>query len=580
MSTRSFPPVHARAESLAKLAVVAQELGSEHVARDARELAARVAEGRFFLATVGQFKRGKSTVLNALLGEALLPTGVAPVTSAITIVRYGTELGADVMFKDGRRAGIGVADVHTFVTEEDNPENQRGVSAVEIFSPAPLLANGMCLVDTPGLGSVFQGNTAETRAFVPHIDAALVVLGADPPIGGDELALVSHVAQRVDQLVFVLNKVDRLSAGDVAEARRFTTDVLARQLNRPAERLFDVSATERLARGPTRDWSALESRLRDMTSDSGAVVDQSARRGIERIAARLLRDVGEQHDALTRPLEQSERRVGDLQRSTRQAEQLLLDLTALFREEEQRIISSFFDATHGAFISSSTSSLRADVQHAVEGLASTHRGGALRQAAYHAARGVVTRRIYTWLAELEPQAESLYRRAAQRFIELANQYLSSLRASGDATFEHLPRSLEPDAGFRAKRHFSFTDLMHLTSVGALDWLLDRARNHATETRAINRDAIEYAEHLLASNSSRVIFDLRDRLSESRRALQSELRSILTEINASATRALAQARELRKNGQSAVARGLQQLNQHRDTLNELVGEAAAHDDPQG
>src|SRR6266571_4128352 len=355
MSTSYIARLDARAASLARLAAIADELGSEHVGRDARQLAQRVAEGRFFLATVGQAKRGKSTLLNALLGDALLPTGVAPVTSAITIVRYGTELSADVVFKDGRRARIGVADVRTFVTEEDNPENLRGVAAVEVYSPAPLLANGMCLVDTPGLGSVFQGNMEETRAFVPHIDAALVVVGADPPISGDELALVSQVARQVEQLVFVLNKADRLSAADLTEARRFTTDVLARRLHRPDECLYEVSATERLTQGPTRDWNALESRLRDMTSDGGAVVGQSARRGIERIAARLGRDVQEQHDALTRPIEQSQRRIADLQRSTRQAEQLLLDLAALFREEDQRIISGFFEATHQAFISSSTS---------------------------------------------------------------------------------------------------------------------------------------------------------------------------------------------------------------------------------
>jgi hypothetical protein len=68
------------------------------------------------------------------------------------------------------------------------------VAAVEIFHPAHWLSKGVCLVDTPGLGSVFLGNTEETRAFVPHVDAALVVLGVDPPIGADELVLVEEVA--------------------------------------------------------------------------------------------------------------------------------------------------------------------------------------------------------------------------------------------------------------------------------------------------------------------------------------------------------------------------------------------------
>jgi hypothetical protein len=68
-----------------------------------------------------------------------------------------------------------------YVSEEHNPANEKAVAAVEVFVPSPLLRSGMCLVDTPGLGSVSLANTEATRAFVPHIDAALVVLGADPP---------------------------------------------------------------------------------------------------------------------------------------------------------------------------------------------------------------------------------------------------------------------------------------------------------------------------------------------------------------------------------------------------------------
>ena len=67
-------------------------------------------------------------------------------------------------------------DLKEYVTEEHNPENQKGVDGAEVFIPSPLLSTGMCFVDTPGLGSVFTGNTAATHAFIPHIDAALVAV--------------------------------------------------------------------------------------------------------------------------------------------------------------------------------------------------------------------------------------------------------------------------------------------------------------------------------------------------------------------------------------------------------------------
>src|ERR1039457_2111733 len=78
------------ASRLLRLRRLAQELGAEPVAEEASELAARVSEGRFYVACVGQFKRGKSTLLNALVGHAVVPTGLFPVTR----VPPGFALGA------------------------------------------------------------------------------------------------------------------------------------------------------------------------------------------------------------------------------------------------------------------------------------------------------------------------------------------------------------------------------------------------------------------------------------------------------------------------------------------------------
>ena len=178
------------ASRLLRLGRLAQELGAEPVAEEARELAARVSEGRFYVACVGQFKRGKSTLLNALVGHAVVPTGFVPVTAVPTVIRFGDELHARVRMRDGSWQDVAMTDLKEYVTEELNPENKKAVDGAEVFVPSPLLSSGMCFVDTPGLGSVFTGNTATTQAFIPHIDAALVVVGADPPIAGEELALV------------------------------------------------------------------------------------------------------------------------------------------------------------------------------------------------------------------------------------------------------------------------------------------------------------------------------------------------------------------------------------------------------
>ena len=223
MQEYGTPPIEASdfidgASRLLRLVGLAQELGAEPVAEEARELAARVSEGRFNVACVGQFKRGKSTLLNALIGYEVVPTGFVPVTAVPTVIRFGDALHARIRMRDGSWQDIAMTELNEYVTEERNPENRKQVDGAEVFVPSPLLSSGMCFVDTPGLGSVFTGNTATTQAFIPHIDAALVVVGADPPIAGEELSLVEAVGKQVQDLILVINKSDRTSDPERAAA--------------------------------------------------------------------------------------------------------------------------------------------------------------------------------------------------------------------------------------------------------------------------------------------------------------------------------------------------------------------------
>src|SRR2546425_5860739 len=85
---------------LAALSRLAIEAGSPELARVVDALAERLREGRFYVACVGQFKRGKSTLVNALVGESVLPTGVVPITAAVTVVGNAKPLPPRVPFGD------------------------------------------------------------------------------------------------------------------------------------------------------------------------------------------------------------------------------------------------------------------------------------------------------------------------------------------------------------------------------------------------------------------------------------------------------------------------------------------------
>jgi hypothetical protein len=317
---------------------------------------------------------------------------------------------------------IAASELAAYVSEEQNPGNEKGVGVVEVFVPNSLLASGMCLVDTPGIGSVITANTETTRAFVPHIDAALVVIGADPPISADEVTLIEQIAQHVHALIFVLSKADRLTETERREASAFARKVLALRLGKRVGPIFEVSATERLGGGePSRDWLELEAALAILAANAGAdLVRQAERRGSQRLAQRLLNEIAEQRDALVRPVQESEQRIVLLRARVAEAERALNDLGPLLSAEQTRL-SATFKQQWKHFIAQAFPAARADLATALRQVIG-HRGRARRQA-IQVAQGVAARWGERWLDTAEPAAAQLYRAAAQRFVEVANGFL-------------------------------------------------------------------------------------------------------------------------------------------------------------
>jgi hypothetical protein len=544
---------------LTRLAELADSFGAEHAAHDARSLAERVAEGRFFVVCVGQFKRGKSTLLNALAGEAILPAGVVPVTTVPTVLRYGAQRGARLQMGSRAWKAIALEEVEQYVSEEHNPGNAKGVGGIELFVPAPLLASGMCLVDTPGLGSVFSENTAATRDMIPHIDAALVVIGADPPISGEELAMVETVARHVRHLLFVLNKADRVTAAERQAATSFARKLLESRLNRPAGMIYEISAREVLESGrPARDWNRLAGDLNRLAEESGGSLTAAAHeRGLQRIAALLLNVVGEERRALLRPLEESERRMEALRAMITDAERSLGDLAHLFIAEQHRLSRKFAERRK-AFLEAATPRAGQELAQALPGLR-TRNGVRWRRQAMRAAQETARRHLLPWLAGEQMYAEQAFQAIAIRFVEMGNDFLRRLAAAGLHELAEMPRPLEPESGFRTRSRFHFHEFMELAEPASpLRFIADVGLGLAGARRSFERGAHDLLAHLLATNASRVQSDVDRRVTDAKARLETDLRILLREIAAVARRALDRARAARMGGAAAVEAALARL----------------------
>jgi GTP-binding protein EngB required for normal cell division len=237
-----------------ELAGLIREAGSaawlgkrETLQNDFRDLLRRLAEDRFYLTLAGQFSRGKSTLMNAMLGMDRLPTGVVPVTSVITAVSYNTRERVVMHFADSNLTlDVPLGELREWITEQGNPGNVRKIEMAEVQLPAELLRRGAFFVDTPGLGSAVLENTATTHRFLPQIDALVLVTSFEFPLSQEEILFLRKARALGRKSFIAINKMDLCSRVQRDEVLEFIQLRLAEEGYAEDVPLFALSAAEAL----------------------------------------------------------------------------------------------------------------------------------------------------------------------------------------------------------------------------------------------------------------------------------------------------------------------------------------------
>jgi GTP-binding protein EngB required for normal cell division len=326
----------------------------EQILDKLRALRKRFEEGRLRVAVLGQFKRGKSTLLNALLGAPLLPTGVTPVTAISTFVEASDSTWVRVAFNGGK-APIVTSAAHEIpsvlerhISEAQNPHNRLDVASVTIGVRSDFLDEGIVLVDTPGVGSTFVHNTAAAEAVLTECDAALFVLSADPPITEAEATYLDKVRRLIAKIFFVLNKVDLLDDGDKTVAEQFLAGVLAERC--PAhspQRIFSLSAKRGLEAKLARDIEALEVsgllRLEsvlggELAREKQAILLATGRQRLRSLVGELLFQSELERKALMTPADELKRKAATFESSAAEFESERQRLSDLLSIDRRRLL--------------------------------------------------------------------------------------------------------------------------------------------------------------------------------------------------------------------------------------------------
>ena len=234
--------------ALQELSDIAGGLGAKSLReRLDRDLVRKMEEDRFHLVVVGEFNHGKSSFVNALLGETVLPVGVTPTTAAIHHLKYAETPESTVVYSSGRRESIPFGDTRKFAVGGGTAADD--VDYLEVGYPAALLKERILLVDTPGVNDLSLQRADITYSYIPRADAVLFLLDAGQILKESERQFLNDKLLKAsrDKIVFVITKWDILNEDEKKEALAYARTQLANLVKDPV--VFPISAETALQGG-------------------------------------------------------------------------------------------------------------------------------------------------------------------------------------------------------------------------------------------------------------------------------------------------------------------------------------------
>ena len=227
---------------------LANELGYEAVAQNIEEILKNFRNKQLMVVAAGEARRGKSTMLNAVLNEKapLFPVDVNVCTNVVTVVRYGAVEKIQAYLEDGKAETITRDQIENYVSEKGNPNNYKNVKLLDIEIPNELLKEGVVFVDTPGVGSLNISHAQATYSFLPNADLLIFVSDANSGFTESELNFLKKGYQYCKNIIFPVTKMDQ-NAGypviveDNREKIRKTIDIPEDEIE-----IIPISSTAKL----------------------------------------------------------------------------------------------------------------------------------------------------------------------------------------------------------------------------------------------------------------------------------------------------------------------------------------------
>lgn len=554
--------------ALDELTGYARELLPQSTVRSLEDARVRIERDRFNLAVIGEFKRGKSTLLNALLGRELVPTGVVPLTSVVTLVRAGSPDRIVVRYSDGREQPQPLDALSDYVTETRNPGNRLGVEAVIVELEHELLETGLQLIDTPGIGSIHSHNTEAARAFLPHQDAAICVLDAGQPLSEQERALLSELADRLPRLLIAINKIDHLDPAEREQAVEFIRASLGQALPVAELEVFGVSARTR------HGVPALAERVQILAEAERRALLMQSVASLARLAATdAARAARFEAHVIRLPLRELEERAELFGARIDELHAAGEEAGALLERSVERAVGERVNQPLIDYAREQTPRMKAALQSQLDELGKRP-GRELSLELERWIDGTLTQEFEELVEQFEQTIADTLIGLERRYAQRIERILAQVGAIAEDVFGMPVAELVPEIGLRAPSRFTFKlhDPEH-----ALDMIVGFGRTVAPGAlgrRLVIRDAEQRLIAMADRHAGRLRSELATRVLDAARQYRLELARAVDEAVASIEAAIARAGDDHRSGEEATAARLARLGLIAERCDQLMISFAA------
>jgi GTPase SAR1 family protein len=539
------------------------------------ELRDKIQNNVFNLVVLGQFKRGKTSLINALLGAEVLPTAVVPLTSIATILKYGKVLRIKVFFKDGTVKEVKPENLSLYITERGNPKNEKNVQEVVVTYPSPYLKDGVQLIDTPGVGSVYQHNTDVAYQYIPKSDAALFILSVDQPVSQAELDFLKDVREYSDRIFFLQNKADYVNQEELNESIVFSKKILKESINSDVK-IFPISARlalegkisgsdELLERSFLPEFERVLNTF--LMKEKGRVLILSVTNTLLRVLSQAILELEIEMKSLTTPLEELKMKIDTFEKKKNDVLVEKRDFDILLDGEVDRLVKNILDEDLENFKKELTSKL-------ISGLESLYKnskdlsGKQLNKVLEEYVIDEVKNAYNNWRVKEDGKLASAFETICNRFIGKINEATDALLKFSSELFSISFEVFKSEELWSMKSSFYYKFKDEPVSLELLTTSFTFALPRFISNKIILKNAREFMLEMIDKQAGRLRFDFAERLDKSKYKFRWEMLQKIEATIEGISSAINKGLTEKSKGEATVAKRKVDLSKTANHINEI------------